>query len=355
MAESRGKIMRLLILTQKVDRNDDVLGFMHGWINEFAKKCEKITVICLKKGEVSLPANVKVLSLGKETVESRVKYLVNFYKYIFQERKNYDAVFVHMNPEYVVLGGLFWKLWKKKIALWYVHRAVNLRLRVANALTHKIFTVSPDSIKIVSDKIVALGHGVGTEKFKNLNVQLKAPNSILYLGRISAIKNVDVLIEAAILLDKQNKNFILNIVGEPGEKDKRYFEKIKKLAQSLELKGKIKFLGKIPNYMTPVVYNQNEVLVNLSPSGLFDKTILEAMACERLVLVCNDSFKAVLPKEFIFKESDINDLADKINFVFNLSEEEKKEYGKKFRQYVFENHNLENLIEKIINFLKNGK
>ena len=340
--------MRLLILTQKVDRNDDVLGFMHGWINEFAKKCEKITVICLKKGEVSLPANVKVLSLGKETVESRVKYLVNFYKYIFQERKNYDAVFVHMNPEYVVLGGLFWKLWKKKIALWYVHRAVNLRLRVANALTHKIFTVSPDSIKIVSDKIVALGHGVGTEKFKNLNVQLKAPNSILYLGRISAIKNVDVLIEAAILLDKQNKNFILNIVGEPGEKDKRYFEKIKKLAQSLELKGKIKFLGKIPNYMTPVVYNQNEVLVNLSPSGSFDKTILEAMACERLVLVCNKSFEEVLPSKFLFQEKDSQDLAKKLEIILDIPQNEKVNYGKQFREYVIKNHNLEKFVQKLI-------
>jgi len=113
------------------------------------------------------------------------------------------------------------------------------------------------------------------------------------------------LIEAAILLDKQNKNFILNIVGEPGEKDKRYFEKIKKLAQSLELKGKIKFLGKIPNYMTPVVYNQNEVLVNLSPSGSFDKTILEAMACERLVLVCNKSFEEVLPSNFCFKKKTV--------------------------------------------------
>jgi len=41
--------MKLLIITQKVDINDDVLGFMHGWIAEFAKHCEKLTVICLQK------------------------------------------------------------------------------------------------------------------------------------------------------------------------------------------------------------------------------------------------------------------------------------------------------------------
>jgi len=43
--------MKLLIVTQKVDINDDVLGFFHDWIKEFAKNCEKVTVICLGKGE----------------------------------------------------------------------------------------------------------------------------------------------------------------------------------------------------------------------------------------------------------------------------------------------------------------
>jgi hypothetical protein len=58
--------MKLLIITQKVDINDPILGFFHRWIEEFAKHCEKITVICLYKGTYNLPNNVKVLSLGKE-------------------------------------------------------------------------------------------------------------------------------------------------------------------------------------------------------------------------------------------------------------------------------------------------
>lgn len=34
--------MRLLIITQKVDENDAILGFFHGWIAEFAKHCEQL-------------------------------------------------------------------------------------------------------------------------------------------------------------------------------------------------------------------------------------------------------------------------------------------------------------------------
>ena len=62
--------MRLLILTQKVDINDDILGFFHRWIEEFAKRCEKVIVICLQEGRHDLPSNVKVLSLGKRELKN---------------------------------------------------------------------------------------------------------------------------------------------------------------------------------------------------------------------------------------------------------------------------------------------
>jgi len=106
--------MKLLILTQKIDINDPVLGFFHKWAEEFSKKYEKLTVICLEKGEYKLPDNVKVLSLGKETGKSRLKYVFLFYKYIWLERKNYDVVFAHMNQEYIILDGNFGDSWAKR-------------------------------------------------------------------------------------------------------------------------------------------------------------------------------------------------------------------------------------------------
>ncbi len=98
--------MKLLILTQKVDKNDPILGFFHRWIEEFANHCEQVTVICLAKGKSTLPPTVSVLSLGKEAGQSRLKYLWRFYRYLWRERQNYDTVFVHMNQEYVLLGAL---------------------------------------------------------------------------------------------------------------------------------------------------------------------------------------------------------------------------------------------------------
>jgi glycosyltransferase involved in cell wall biosynthesis len=141
---------------------------------------------------------------------------------------------------------------------------------------------------------------------------------------------------------------------EPGEKDKEYFKKIKSLAKDLEQKGKIKFLGKVPNYKTPEIYNQNEVLVNLSPPGLFDKTILEAMACQTLVVVSSDAFKNILPAFLIFEEKNPQDLKNKIINIFDMKREEKENIGEKLREYVIQNHDLVVLIEKMNNkFIKN--
>ena len=100
--------MSLLILTQKVDSSDPLLGFFHRWIEEFARYQDSITVICLEEGHHKLPANVRIFSLGKEKHRSRSAYVLMFYKHIWRERKKYDSVFVHMNQEYILATGWLW-------------------------------------------------------------------------------------------------------------------------------------------------------------------------------------------------------------------------------------------------------
>ena len=74
--------MKLLIITQKVDKNDPILGFFHGWVEEFAKNVEKLTVVCLGVGEYDLPQNVQVFSLGKKIGASKLKYIWNILRSI---------------------------------------------------------------------------------------------------------------------------------------------------------------------------------------------------------------------------------------------------------------------------------
>jgi glycosyltransferase involved in cell wall biosynthesis len=186
--------MRLLICTQKVDQNDPILGFFHAWVAKLAERAESIEVVCLERGDFNLPANVRVYSLGKESGHSRVKYLFKFYKLIFKLRNKYDTAFVHMNPEYVVLGGIFWKLFNKKIALWYTHREVDLKLRVALKFVDVVFTASKESFRLKSSKVNVVGHGIDPSKFPHVDSDFSLPIRILHLGRITKIKNIEVII-----------------------------------------------------------------------------------------------------------------------------------------------------------------
>jgi len=339
--------MKLLIITQKVDENDDILGFFHRWIEEFAKHCEHVTVICLYKGEYHLPDNVKVLSLGKEEGVSRLTYLVRFYRYIWNERKNYDNVFVHMNQEYVLLGGIFWRLLKKRSALWYNHTVGTFETRLAGRIVNIAFHTSPYAYTAQFPNARRMPAGIDTKYFKSDEKITRTPYSILYIGRIDPVKNVDVLIKAVKILDEKGVSFTLNIYGGATPEDEDYFNTVKELSSEISMKGKVVFHDATPNYKTPAIYSAHEIFVNLTPAGNYDKTVLEALACETAVLVSSKAFFDVLPKDYQFNENDSQDLADGLQKLLENPTKRKK-YQKDMRDYVVARHDLQNLTQKVI-------
>ncbi len=377
--------MKLLILTQKIDKNDDVLGFMHGWIAEFARYCEKVTVIALEVHEYDLPRNVRIFSLGKENisqkstqlnkkvkrvkkvykVESKLKYLFNFYRYIWSERNNYDNVFVHMNPEYVVMGGLFWRLTRKKIGMWYMHKSVNLKLRIAEKLTNEVFSGTQESFRLKTKKLNITGHGIDIDKFKVSPVKFNSLTGqesqeskvadgfrIVTIGRISSIKDYGTLIDAMEVLQKSGLNIKLDILGDADSSDdKKYLESLIQKVKDKGLEEKINFVGSVPNKDIVNYLHQADIFVNTSQTGSLDKAILEAMACGLVVLSSNDSSRNIFGgyrDRLFFKPKDSEDLARKISRITKLSSGERIEIGKKLRETVVKDHNLEDLIKKII-------
>ncbi len=348
--------MNLLILTQKVDRNDDVLGFFHRWIEAFAKNYGHITVICLEKGEVSLPQNVSVFSLGKETKVSRLAYVFNFYKYSWQQRKKYDAVFVHMNPVYAALGGLFWKLQHKKIALWYSHKQVDLKLRFAVRFADVIFTSTPQSFGLPGPKVRFVGHGIDTElfAFKEKEKEEKAIPSIVHVGRISRIKNCHILIEAAVLLKKKcAKPFLIEFIGTPiTDDDVLYKSELDMLIASHSLGPMIRFNGRAANRNIPAAYYAASVTANMAPTGGMDKAVLESFAAGTPVVVCNESFASFLGPykgELMFACGDPEELAQKLCALLS---EDPREIADYCQRKVREAFSVDALIAKITQTLR---
>ncbi len=351
--------MRLLILTQKVDKNDDVLGFMHGWITEFSKHCESLIVICLEEGDHDLPKNVKVLSLGKEDQADREKYISNFYKYIWLERNSYDAVFVHMNPEYVVLGGLFWRLWGKKIGLWYAHGYVPWTLQIARIFVNNIFTSTKSGCRINSRKIKVIGQGIDIEKFNDERIKPNDPDTpfrIVTIGRISPSKDYETLIMAADILRDRGIKFKIDIVGGLGLTNQgSYFQKLDHLVVVKELGRFITFVGPIPNENILPYLHRADLFVNMGQTGSLDKAVLEAMSTGLPILTCNEAFAEVLgdySDAMMYPKRDFETFADRMQRIAISPYPMLEKIGQDLREIIVQKHSLPVFAKTIINSLK---
>ena len=255
--------MKLLIITQVVDTEDSYLGFFVRWIEEFAKHCEKVTVICLREGRHSLPPNVRVYALGSG---SRFSRTFRFMRYTVALCNEYDTVFVHMNPEYIVLAGWFWRLWNKRITLWYTHKSVNLKLRIAVFFANNIFTASPESFRLETKKLHVMGHGIDTDFFSP-DSSVARENWLLSVGRLMKSKRHDLAIQMAALENKE-----LHIAGEGPER-----EHLETLVRKLG--ARVQFLGALTQSQLRDEYRRADCLLHTSETGSLDKVVLEALAC----------------------------------------------------------------------------
>lgn len=255
--------MKLLICTQVVDSQDPILGFFHEWLAEFAKHSESIIVVCLRKGEYALPKNVEVVALGREFKFTRALEVCSI---AFGRRNEYDAVFVHMNPEYLIAAGWLWRTLGKRIGLWYTHKSAGLRLRIAEFFARIIFTASSESFRLPSRKVHSIGHGIDTDFFRP-DPNVSRESHFLSVGRLMKTKRHDLAIRAA-----HDARVALRIAGEGPER-----EQLESLAR--EFGVKVAFLGPLGREALRAEYRRAARLIHRSETGSLDKVVLEAAAC----------------------------------------------------------------------------
>ncbi len=294
--------MKLLICTQAVDLNDPILGFFVRWLEEFAKHCETVDVICLRKGEYALPQNVSVHSLGTGGKLPRAIRLLSLSAKL---RNHYTHVFVHMNPEYLVAAGWYWRLREKKTALWYTHKNVDTKLRIAEKFADVIFTASKESFRLPSKKVQVVGHGIDTEFFcPDASVAREA--WVLSVGRLTKSKRHDLAIEHAHNAGKE-----LRIAGDGPERSA-----LEVYAQTLG--AQVQFLGGLNQVQLRDLYRKASYMIHTSETGSLDKVTLEAVACGCPIRTNDPALK------FLEKETP---------------------------EYVQTNHSLERLIPRILSLL----
>lgn len=364
--------MNILMITRKIDREDALAGFAYGWIKKMAEELRtrtkdpnsKLYVICLEKGDISdLPDNTEIFSLGKETGVNRYGRFVEFQKLAQKLVPKANGIFCHMNPEYTINIWPYAKFFHKKIVSWYTHGKITWKVRLMEKMADSILTASEDSFTLPSKKKKIIGHGIDTETFKPLLREARDSSyaatpegdqknilKILTVGRISPTKDVESLIKAVDILHKEGiKNIRLKIVGAPPlSKHFPYYESLRQMVRRMELESMIEFIGPVPNKDVAAYYQDADLFINLSGTASIDKAVLEAMACGCMALTSNSAFRSLLPERLIIPKNNPRELASRILLLSRLMAQERETIQRRLREIVVQNHNLENLIKKIM-------
>lgn len=339
------KSMKLLITTQAIDKNDPILGFFHGWVRELAKRAERIDVICLKKGMYDLPPHVHVHSLGKEHDAGYIRYITRLFRYVWKYRGEYDAVFSHMNPHYIVLCGWLWTLLRKRMFFWRNHAQMNVMTRIAAWFATNVFYTSPFACTARYPHAIQMPVGIDTSLFapNGFKEETRPPYKVLCLGRLSPVKKVEMFVGASAFV---SHTYEFHVYGDAPSQDRAYAERIKCSAPNTL------FHPAVINTETPSIYRSHDVYVNLTPNGSMDKTVLEAAACCVPVLVANESFRGTLPEFSFLLEATPECLAERIRDLVERPPENLKLELVKTRERIIERHSLHVLADKLIHYMQ---
>ncbi len=348
--------MKLLVTTQAVDTNDLYTSFFPGWLTAFSKEFEHIHVICLKEGTYSVPNNVQVHTLGKSAstpgaegtairLKLRLTYMWRLLRLAWKFRREYDAVFVHMNQEYLLVAGLLWLFLGKRMYLWRNHYQPSLTVDLVAPLCTKIFCTSRFSYTAKFKKTVFMPVGVESSLYKIIPGIERKRHSILFWGRISPSKRPEMLIKALSSVRKRGIPFTASFYGSPLPKDEAYYADVQKVSTDLGLDDVITFFPGKPHPEGPAIFNAHEIFVNLSLSGMYDKTIFEAAASGLLVVAASKDFAQHVDPMFVFEENG-SDLEEKMAHVLQLPESEIEASRARFLAFA-ESQSLANLARRL--------
>ncbi len=343
--------MRLLFITSYCDPEHKHAGHVPDWVAAIAHHCQTVDVIALQTGG-SLPPNVRYHSLGKDAGVSRLGRWLRFGALLAKLVPQSDAIFCMFSAAFVLASWPLARVFSKPIALWYAHGHIPLDLRLAELLANRIVTSSPHGFQLRSSKVRVVGQGIDTSVFVPAAERSSNVWTISSVGRLTRVKRYeDLVLAAKLLTDKGITNFKVQIVGQPvGSKDEQYKESLETLIRQHNLQQWVELVGAVPFAEILTTYQLSDVVVNLGETGSMDKVVLEAMACGVPVLSANNSYYDLLSrihKNLILERRRPDQIAERLAWLYSLSEAELEELGMSLRNVVVQEHSLANLVSRI--------
>ncbi len=246
---------------------------------------------------------------------------------------------------------------KKDLLHKFLYNRINTVFAISSIIRKNLLETTP----LTESKIEILHNGIDTGKLNPVNADGEKIRNEFEIGKHEIVigmiarftwgKGHEEFLEAAADLKQKYSNLKFMIVGEASRGEESYENKIKRLADKLNLKDAVIFTGyreDIPDLLAAM-----DVFVFPSHSEAFGIALIEAMALG-IPSVCSDS-NGILDiavdgeTSLLFKTKDAQDLSKKLEQLI-VSKELRTLFGKSSRKRATEKFEIKKLIKLMINY-----
>lgn len=349
--------MNLLLFNLAVDREHVTLAFALSWIEDLATRFDHIDVVTMTKGDYALPDNVTVWSLGRERGFPEWLRLIRFYWIVLSimRRRRIHVVFTHMIPIFAVL---FWpvaQLTGIKNVMWYAHGATPRTLKWAHATVDQVVTSTPEGFRLPSSKVIHLGQGIRDSAFYPLPRVRSDRPKLITVGRLAPSKGVELMLETLASYRAESRPFLTVVGGSTNSAEEEHGNAMRDLAVEMGLSDCVSFLGRRDEPEVADLLRQSDVFINLSTTGSLDKAIVEAMACECIVVSTNAAFASIAKREgfenCVPLARDVNSLIKVLEYLDTMPEDARQTLAANQASVARRDHGRARFIEQLSTIL----
>lgn len=198
-------------------------------------------------------------------------------------------------------------------------------------------------------KIHTIYNGIDTNRYYKFPVEREDRPIVVMVARIDPLKDIETFIKTAEIVKKSIPNVLFKLYGPVV--DEKYFNECQELVKQLKLEDNFVFAGRTDS--PQAAYNEGDVVMLTSISEAFPFVVIEAMACEKVVISSDvGGTKEVLEGYgFVVKPKDYIEFADNVIYVLK-NPEIAEQMGIEARERILNGFTIEDMVENYGNLYK---
>jgi glycosyltransferase involved in cell wall biosynthesis len=303
------------------------------------------------------------LKLNTLSTSSKISYLkfVKPLKKVIDQFKP-DIVHAHYATSYGLIGALSGfhpyviSAWGTDVMKFPQKNFINKTILKYNLRKADVICATSNTIKeylkpVTNKEVQVIPFGVDINEFIKKDIVSLFDKNTFVIGSIKALEelyNIDVLIKAfsSLKIKYSNKSLKLLIIGVGSQE-----QKLKRLVSDLRISNDVVFTGRISFSEISNYFNMLDVLVNISDYESFGVSVIEAMACEKPVVVTNTGgLKEIVENNSFGSLVEIDNVEQTAHEIekYMLDESLRTKIGKDARAKVVQKYNWSNNIKQMI-------